>query len=106
MPAPRHAQKRLARRSLRESKRPGEVWLPSSTSNPAVAGCNSNKAIMNDCLVRRWAITHHVNVITLFEDGLPDEASRSLNDEAKSGGRRRVRGRQRAAQTHADTPKR
>ena len=32
-------KKRLARRSLWESKRPGEVWLPS----------------------RRWAITHHVD---------------------------------------------
>ena len=28
------------------------IWCPFSTSNPAVAGCNSNKAIMNDCLVR------------------------------------------------------
>ena len=47
----RYAPKRLARRSLRESKRPGEVWLPS----------------------RRWAIIHHTKARHQVEDDDEDD---------------------------------
>jgi hypothetical protein len=49
--ATKHAPKRLARRSLPEFRRRGEVWLPS----------------------RRWATTHGNNATTLLEDDDEDD---------------------------------
>jgi hypothetical protein len=51
-------------------------YRPFSTSNPAVAGCNSNKPVMNDCLVRAgFFLNQHLGLKPQAESSCPFGAS-------------------------------